>query len=115
MQAKNGIKNITASVKDKLLKISREEQKDYQAIFKQYIQERMLYRLSVSRYSKSFILKGALLFLLYDISRLRPTKDIDLLGKNIPNDSEVLRDVLKKYLKFTQMTVLSLNLIQYRQ
>lgn len=64
-------KNISASVKDRLLNISRDENKDYQAIFKQYIQERMLYRISVSQYSKSFILKGALLFLSYDINRLR--------------------------------------------
>lgn len=45
-----------------------------------YALERLLYRLSVSAWSKEFLLKGALLFDLWFDQPQRPTRDIDLLG-----------------------------------
>ena len=62
----------------------------------QYFQERFLYRLSVSPYREHFILKGALLFFLYDAHRLRPTKDIDLLGRAQSNDLKNIREVVQQ-------------------
>ncbi|MGD8781972.1 MAG: nucleotidyl transferase AbiEii/AbiGii toxin family protein [Ignavibacteria bacterium] len=56
----------------------------------------MLYRISISPFANCFILKGALLFLLYNISRMRPTKDIDLMGSNIQNDLTTLKNVFKE-------------------
>jgi len=44
------------------------------------MQERFLYRLSISPYRRNLILKGALLFLAYEMSLLCLTKDIDFLG-----------------------------------
>jgi hypothetical protein len=46
----------------------------------------------VSAYKLNFILKGALLFIAYEIPRSRPTKDIDFLGINTSrNQADILR------------------------
>lgn len=55
-----------------------------------------MFRISQSIYSNNFVLKGALLFLAHDISRLRPTKDIDLLGSSIPNKTGLLKEIFKE-------------------
>ena len=59
--------------------------------------ERLLYRLSVSEHAEEFILKGAMLFALWDDHlEHRPTRDIDLLGRGDPRPqrlAEVFRRV----------------------
>jgi hypothetical protein len=42
--------------------------------------ERFLYRLSKSRHAERFVLKGAMLMLVWLGETLRPTRDLDLLG-----------------------------------
>ena len=93
------IKNIAASVKERLLNIAKENESNYQHILRQYVQERFLYRLSQSIHKNNFILKGTLLFLAHDISNLRPTKDIDFLGDSISNKIETLEELVKDILK----------------
>lgn len=93
---KKEIKNIAASVKERLLSYSRDNSIEFNSVMRQYIQERFLFRISKSVYSNNFILKGALLFLAHDISRLRPTKDIDLLGSSLPNETEALKEIFKE-------------------
>ena len=92
------VKNIAASVRSRLLRIAKENGRDFNAVLLQYFQERMLYRLSISFYRSNFVLKGALLFLIYDIPRLRPTKDIDFLGVDFSNKKENLIDAIKQIL-----------------
>jgi len=92
------VKNIAASVKAKLLKIAAEAKQDFNLILRQYVQERFLYRVANSHYSNNFILKGALLFFAYDISRLRPTRDIDFKGDSISNDIETITNIFKEIL-----------------
>jgi predicted nucleotidyltransferase component of viral defense system len=96
------VKNIAASVRARLLKIAKENGRDFNAVLLQYFQERMLYRLSISYYRSNFVLKGALLFLIYDIPRLRPTKDIDFLGVDFPNKKEILVDAIKVILSMEE-------------
>ena len=93
------IKNHAASIKARLFNYAKDNGKDFQAVFRLYVQERFLYRLSKSVYSKKFILKGALLFLAFDISKYRPTKDIDFLGTSVDNDEDVLKDIFKEILQ----------------
>ena len=88
--------NIAASVKDRLLEIARRNNVEFNFVLRQYFQERFLYRLSKSQYAEHFILKGALLFLAYDISRNRPTKDIDFLGTQISNDITEIEQIIKE-------------------
>lgn len=100
MKEKKEIKNIAASVKERLRNISIQSGKEFQSVVRQYVQERFLYRLSESIYSNNLILKGALLFIAHDISRNRPTRDIDFLGSSISNDIEDIKATVKEILKF---------------
>lgn len=93
------ITNIPASVRARLLNVAKAENRDYNALLRQYFQERFLYRLSISDYKQNFILKGAFLFLTFDIPRTRPTKDIDFLGRKTSNDPENIRKIVANILE----------------
>ena len=77
--------NVAASVRQRLLNLARARQDDFQRILTQYALERLLYRLSQSEYAGGFILKGALLFLLWTEEPHRRTRDLDLLGAGDPS------------------------------
>ena len=87
-------KDIAASVRARLLNIARSNGRDFDALLLQYMQERFLYRLSISPYRRNLILKGALLFLAYEMSLLCPTKDIDFLGFSTPNELNEIRNAV---------------------
>jgi predicted nucleotidyltransferase component of viral defense system len=87
--------NIGASVRARLLNIARENKRDYNALLVQFVQERFLYRLSVSPFLKQFVLKGALLLRAYPLPSARPTKDIDFLGVGIRNDLVSLAETMR--------------------
>lgn len=72
--------NKAASIRQKLLNLSRERRESFDFVLQQYAIQRLLYRLSVSDYHDHFLLKGAMLFLVWTGDFHRPTKDIDLLG-----------------------------------
>lgn len=76
----DSIKNMAASVKDKLLHLARQSGKPFQALLIQYGLERFLYRLSQSSFKEKFILKGGLLLVGMGFPRARTTRDIDFLG-----------------------------------
>lgn len=90
------IRNIGASVRDRLLNKARTEKLDYNLLLTRYALERMLYRLSISDQRDQFLLKGALLFdLWFDVPH-RPTHDADFLGfgsAEIPHVEEVFRSI----------------------
>jgi hypothetical protein len=71
---KHALKNIPASVREKLRNVARERNTDFGLILVKYGLERILYRLSRSGYRQLFILKGALLFELWTNQRYRPTR-----------------------------------------
>ena len=77
---KGRITNIAASVRQRLLNIIRESGDDPNLVWTRYAVERLLYRLSISEYSDDFILKGAMLFMVWTGQAHRPTVDVDLLG-----------------------------------
>jgi predicted nucleotidyltransferase component of viral defense system len=89
-------KNLGASIRARLLKIAKELNRDYNSVLLQYFQERFLFRLSLSDYRSQFILKGALLFVVYQMPRVRPTRDIDFLGQAMTNDAKEVRNALKR-------------------
>lgn len=74
------LKNVAASVRHRLLERSRQRGEDFQFVLSRYASERLLYRLSISPHREGFVLKGALLFLLWGGELHRPTRDLDLLG-----------------------------------
>jgi hypothetical protein len=79
MNNKRG-KNTAASVRDRLLALARKRGEDFQLLLTQYGLERLLYRLGQSQYRDRFILKGAMLFILWGDQPHRPTRDVDFLG-----------------------------------
>lgn len=72
--------NAAASVKARLLNLSRQKNKPFQELLQYYGMERFLFRLGMSRYSDRFILKGALLLHVWEIQDSRATRDIDMLA-----------------------------------
>jgi predicted nucleotidyltransferase component of viral defense system len=76
------------SVKDRLRNIARVENKSFDYLLMLYMIERLLYRLSISRYSDDFVLKGGLLLYTILDERARVTKDIDLLARDVENTVE---------------------------
>ena len=74
------VKNLSASVHQRLLNKSRETNQPFNELIQYYGIERLLYRLSLSQYSRQFVLKGALMFKAWGMANFRPTRDVDLLG-----------------------------------
>lgn len=71
--------NIAASVRQKLLDLSKQRQEDFLGLLTRYTLERLLYRLHQSEQRDRFILKGAMLFTLWSQEPHRATRDLDLL------------------------------------
>jgi len=75
------VRNMGASVRQRLLNHARANGKPFAEILQYYAMERFLYRLSVSPHVGTFTLKGALLLTVWQAPISRPTMDIDLLGQ----------------------------------
>ena len=88
--------NSGKSVKERLLNLSRAEHYNPQMMISRYMQERLLYRLSISNYRERFILKGGALLYAYDRFEARPTLDIDFMATRINNDKENIKRIIKE-------------------
>lgn len=73
--------NISASVRPRLLNRSKTDNRSFNELLQYHAMERFLYRLSLSSHSQQYILKGALMLRVWNSPELRPTMDIDMLGK----------------------------------
>jgi predicted nucleotidyltransferase component of viral defense system len=78
-------KNVAASVRARLMNEAKRTRTDYNQLLVRYAIERLLYRLSVSPHRESFVLKGAMLFAVWEGSAHRPTQDVDFLGFGDPS------------------------------
>ena len=77
--------NVVASVRQRLMNLSRERGEDFQLVLTRYGLERLLYRLTRSPHCGQFVLKGAALFQLWTGEPHRSTRDLDLLGQGTPS------------------------------
>lgn len=84
------IKNMGASVRARLLNISKESGQNYQLVLTRYANERLLYRLAGSAHADRFVLKGAVLLMTWFDEPFRGTRDVDLLGHGNPEPEAVL-------------------------
>src|SRR5688500_11887885 len=66
-------RDIGASVRARLLNLSRDRAQPFDLLLTRYALERLLYRLSVSAHRDRFVLKGALLVTTWFDNRHRPT------------------------------------------
>jgi hypothetical protein len=87
---------LVRSVQARLARHAKEIGVDPNLVLTRYSVERFLYRLSRSAYAERFVLKGALLLLVWLGEALRPTRDADLLGYGDLSDAallEIFKDV----------------------
>lgn len=93
-------KNLSQSIYQKLRNYAKENNIDTQAVLRRYVQERLMYRLSISKYSKQFVLKGGVLLSLYNNGNLlRPSDDIDFNGYNKEGNVYWIKDVVSEISK----------------
>jgi predicted nucleotidyltransferase component of viral defense system len=88
-------KNVAASVHQRLQNVARNTGSPFNEVLQYFAMERMLYRLSSSAHKGSFVLKGALLFRVWDIPDSRATRDIDLLAF-LDNSPEKLAAIFRE-------------------
>ena len=78
------MKNLAASIHARLAQRRAKTGEDYNVLLVRFTLERLLYRLSRSQHREQFILKGAMLFALWEPALHRVTRDLDLLGFGHP-------------------------------
>ena len=89
------IKNFGKSNRDKLLNLAKQTKgADYNLILLRFVQERFLYRLSLSAYRENFFLKGGALLFAHDRFAARPTRDMDFLGDRISRDKKTIKRIM---------------------
>jgi predicted nucleotidyltransferase component of viral defense system len=87
--------NLPASVKQRLLNLSRKINVEFNVLLTKYALERFLYRLGASRFRPQFVLKGALLFSVWCEGIHRTTRDADVLSLR-PLSFEKLETVFRE-------------------
>lgn len=87
------VKNISISVRQRLLDHARKDRRPFNELLQYYSIERFLYRFSLSEHSDRFVLKGALMLRVWGSPEIRPTMDIDMLGITSNEESEVIKQI----------------------
>ncbi|MBP9799927.1 MAG: nucleotidyl transferase AbiEii/AbiGii toxin family protein [Sterolibacterium sp.] len=88
--------NLAASVRARLLNVAKAQESDFNQVLVRFALERILYRLTQSKYADRFLLKGALLFTLWYDMPHRATRDADLLGfgaSDLESVAQVFREI----------------------
>ena len=88
-------KGSTKSIRETLKNIADRERIDFQILIIRYLHERLLYRVANSEYANNFILKGGLLLYVIEGLHIRPTKDIDMLARQIDNNVEQMKQIFQ--------------------
>ena len=84
------IKDIGASVRARLLNLSKESGQNFDLLLTRFALERLLFRLGRSLHAGRFVLKGAMLLMTWFHDPYRGTRDLDLLGFGDPNPEGIL-------------------------
>lgn len=90
------LKNVPASIRDRLKTKNREMGGAFELTIRRYAAERFFYRLGISEHCDKFVLKGAMLLLVWGESVARPTRDIDFTGYGSSKAEDVgliIRDI----------------------
>jgi predicted nucleotidyltransferase component of viral defense system len=79
-----------ASVRARLLNLAKQRGQPFDLLLTRYALERLLYRLSTTKYRERFVLKGAMLMTTWFDTKFRPTRDLDFLGFGESEPDKVL-------------------------
>lgn len=74
-------RDIAASVRGRLQNRAKQTGRPFQELLQYFAMERFLYRLSKSEYGSRFVLKGALMFRVWNAAQSQATRDIDFLAR----------------------------------
>lgn len=74
------VKDHAASIRQRLLNLSRSDGIVFEVVLVNYGLERLIYRLSISQYRDQFVLKGGMLVVFWTKDPNRVTRDADFLG-----------------------------------
>ena len=88
-------RNLPASVRSRLLQVSKDRHLPFDLILSRYAIERLLYRLSQSPHAPQFLLKGAMLFAVWTEATFRPTRDVDFLCFG-PSDTASIERIFRE-------------------
>lgn len=88
---KKSVKDVSASVRARLMNLARSTGRDLQEIAIRYAVERFLARLAESEHRDRFVLKGAMLYIPWKLDDKRTTMDLDLLGFGSPDLENLTR------------------------
>ena len=84
------------AIKYKLKSYSTKNNYNHNYTILRFIQERYLYRLSISKYKDNFLLKGGALIYVYGIEEYRYTRDIDFLLTRLENSHAKMSQIFKE-------------------
>lgn len=87
----------TDSIKARLKNFAIKNRCTFQEALTYYGLERLIYRISISKYSDHFVLKGGiLLYAIFECNYERATTDVDLLAIKISNSKEEMKIVFNE-------------------
>lgn len=92
-------RDIPASVRGRLLHISRESGRSFNEVLQDYAIERFLYRVYASPDADRFVLKGAAMLRVWGAHLSRPTRDIDFLGQ-LERSTDGVAEAVRRCLNF---------------
>lgn len=90
------MKDMAASILARLKNQAKETGLSYQMCLQLFCQEEFLRRLSMSKYSSNFILKGGLFIYTLTEFQSRATQDIDFLMRQLSNDIGKVKDIMEE-------------------
>jgi len=90
---------LSRSVHARLVQRAQSLGVDANLLLTRFATERFLYRLSRTPYAERFVLKGALLMLVWLGETIRPTRDADLLGFGEPDELEKIIGSISKFME----------------
>jgi len=96
------VQNVPASIHQRLLNIAKETGRPFNELLQYFAMERFLFRLSRSTHAPSFVLKGALLFRVWDTPDSRATRDIDFLAY-VDNSPENIASIIREICTVTDV------------
>lgn len=81
--------NLAASVRQRLYNLAKAGEEELQVVLTRYGVERLLYRLSRTAGGERFVLKGAVLFYIWEGAPHRPTRDVDFSASGEPSTENI--------------------------
>lgn len=103
------------SLKAKINNKAKKENLSPQDLMQMYFFERILYRISVSKYKYNFIIKGGLLLSSLFESETRTTQDMDTMIKGLEVSESKLREILTEILEITSDDEIKFEIISFKK